>query len=82
MNIYDTRLKVNRQAYTELRNAIDKWGLQENISLAEQFLILSEEYGEISMALLDKDYANAKVEICQTIAMLYRLYFLIEKEIK
>jgi|LGVF01.2.fsa_nt_gb hypothetical protein len=78
MKIHNILDDINCQAQAELTKAIAKHGEQLDISLAEQFLILSEEYGEVAMSLLDKDYANCKIEIAQVIAMCYRLYFLIE----
>ena len=82
MTIYDIHAKVSLHALTELTKAIEKWGLQSNISLADQFLILSEEVGEIAMSLLDKDYDNAQTEIYQTVAMLTKLSWLIERRYK
>jgi len=78
MTIHDTRLKVNRQAYMELDKAIAKHGLQPHLTLPQQYLILMEEIGEIANAIYEQDYDNARVEIAQSMAMLIKLFWLIE----
>ena len=61
----------------ELNRAILKHGLQEDVSLAEQYIITAEEFGEIAKGLCDRDLDNVKTEIEQTVAMLVKLYWLI-----
>lgn len=78
MTLHDTRLKVNRLAYMELDKAIAKHGLQPQLSLPQQYLILMEEVGEISNAIQENDLENCKIEIAQSISMLIKLYWLIE----
>ena len=64
----------------ELKAAIDKHGLQENIGIDFQYLILIEEIGEIAKAIIEKDYKNAREEIAQSIAMLKKLWWYIIME--
>lgn len=75
----EVKLKVIVGSNFELNAAIEKHGLQEDVSLEMQYMITSEEFGEVAKDLIDGKYENAKTEINQTVAMLIKLYWLIEK---
>lgn len=67
------------EVYKELNLAIAKHGLQEDISIEKQYMITGEEFGEIAQAINDGDFDNAQKEINQTIAMLIKLSWLLDK---
>ena len=60
----------------EMERAIGIHGLQADKQLSEQFVVLSEEIGEIAKAILENDIENLQEEIVQSIAMLVKLYWL------
>jgi len=66
----------------EIYNAIDEHGLQEFISVEKQYLITAEEFGEIAHGILEKDTDNVKMEIIQTMAMLVKLFAVVERDEK
>ena len=80
MKIHNMLDDINCQAKLELDKAIAKHGLQPHLTLPQQYLILMEEIGEIANAIYEQDYENARVEIAQSIAMLTKLYWLIENK--
>jgi NTP pyrophosphatase (non-canonical NTP hydrolase) len=78
MKIHNILDDINCQAQAELTKAEQKHGMQPHLTLPQQYLILMEEVGEIANAIYEQDYDNARVEIAQSMAMLIKLYWLIE----
>ena len=74
-NLKDNIAEIEIHVIAELNDAIKKHGVQSNISVERQFLITAEEFGEVAMAINDGKTQEAKEEIIQTIAMLYKLYW-------
>ena len=72
---------MNKELYEkveeEIERAIKLHGLQQDISLEKQFVILSEEIGEVAKDILENNLDNVEVEIVQSIAMLVKLYKLV-----
>lgn len=79
MDLDDIRMLVNKLVDDELGKAILKHGLQRNVSIDRQYLIMLEEIGEIAKAIIEDDLDNAQIEITQSIAMLIKLYWRIYK---
>lgn len=63
-----------------IKEAVEKHGWQIEKTIPEQFMITTEEFGEIAKDLNDMDYDKALKEILQTLAMLYKLYSYIKRE--
>ena len=70
---------INPRVLKEIRHAVDKHGLQENISYEKQLAVILEEIGEVAKALLERDYKGLRVEIAQSIAMLVKLDWLVQE---
>lgn len=77
--LYLHKYELGDEVHDELIKAIEKHGLQEDITLFKQYTITAEEFGEIAKGLIENDLENTKEEIAQTIAMLVKLYWLIER---
>ena len=70
---------INPRVLKELRHAVDKHGLQENITLEKQLAVILEEVGEVAKAVLESDIEGLRVEIAQSIAMLIKLDWLVQE---
>lgn len=58
----------------EYEAAIMKHGAEEDKTLEQIFSYLVEEVGEVSTAIQNKDKQNLKEELCQVVAMCYKIY--------
>ena len=81
MNIYNKLDQINYEVQVALGEAISLHGMQPHLTLPQQYLILMEEIGEVANAIYEQDYDNARVEIAQSMAMLVKLYWLIENKV-
>lgn len=66
----------------ELIKAIDKHGLQLDVTLFKQVTIALEELGESAKAILDDDLGHALEELAQTGAMIKKLYLMVLSKIR
>ncbi len=56
-----------------LNHALDKHGMQSDISIDRQYVILAEEFMELTMAICNEDWTNAVEELHQVAAMSVKL---------
>ena len=66
--------EINPRVIKEIRHAVEKHGMQEELTLEQQYVILMEEIGEVAKAILDGN--DLSIEIYQCIAMLVKLDYM------
>ena len=60
------------ELYAERTRQIHKWG-SGIVNLAEYYVVLGEEFGEVGRALLESDYDNLRTELTQLAACCLRM---------
>jgi len=71
-------LKLNTT--NELMDAIEKHGMQQDITLFKQYTITAEEFGEIAKDIIEGE--DPTKECYQTIAMLLKIVWLYQRGVK
>ena len=73
---------VSKLSRKEIIRAIKLHGLQGDISLDKQMVIILEEIGEVAKDINDKNYKNMLAEIIQSVSMLIKLYWMTKLKIR
>lgn len=60
------------QLYAERERQIKKWGTGI-VDLADYYVVLGEEFGEVGRAILERDYDNLRTELTQLAACCLRM---------